>query len=167
MHVLRLPGHQEIFGNHHRNVQRILRGRNRPMHIGRRYCCSAVWHQLRKVSIIARYLSSLHAARTQTCNTLSVVQILDEAADPGSCEILRLKGPFAMELLPKLPRKAAEEDYDPGFSRGGNDFKPPENPRVRPSILRWAGNRGVGAWGWHQHAGVLWEPGPARSGAIL
>jgi hypothetical protein len=61
-----------------------------------------------------------------------------------------MKGPFALELIPKLPNKppAEEEGHDPGFSFGGEAFTAPANPRVRPNIMRWAGNRGVGALVW-------------------
>ncbi|WIA42742.1 hypothetical protein OEZ86_008685 [Tetradesmus obliquus] len=71
-----------------------------------------------------------------------VREILDEAADPGMCEIVRVKGPFALELLPKLPRKPADEGHDPGANFGRDDSKAPDNPRVRPRVMRWAGNRG-------------------------
>uniref|UniRef100_A0A383W025 Uncharacterized protein n=1 Tax=Tetradesmus obliquus TaxID=3088 RepID=A0A383W025_TETOB len=39
--------------------------------------------------------------------------ILDTEEDPGACEIVRFKGPFALELAPQLPRKPAEEVHDP------------------------------------------------------
>jgi hypothetical protein len=89
-----------------------------------------------------RPTSPIH--HSNTC-ILIFLQILDEVSDPGKCEIVRVKGAFALELVPKLPRPPQQEAHRPASGMGLNtdDFTPPENPTVRPRIVRWAGNTGV------------------------
>ncbi|WIA42741.1 hypothetical protein OEZ86_008684 [Tetradesmus obliquus] len=87
-------------------------------------------------------------------NRQHVGEILDAEEDPGVCEIVRFQAAFALELQPKLPRKPQQELHDPEAwrrreheSRCGDrthveTFEAPENPMLRPRILRWAGNNG-------------------------
>eukprot|EP00775_Hariotina_reticulata_P008054 gene8054-8249_t len=54
------------------------------------------------------------------------------------------QGPFALELIPKVPSPPATAGqwHDPGRGLGNEPYVAPENPLTRPRILRWAGNNG-------------------------
>lgn len=62
------------------------------------------------------------------------------------------KGPFALELIPKLPKPAAAERGPGGGSRWGQEFEAPEDPKERPLVWRYAGNTGVCDSTWHTAA---------------
>lgn len=72
---------------------------------------------------------------------------MDEQADPGACQIVRMKGAFAIELLPKVPKPPEPEGgfHNPGHGYGNEEYKAPTDPKVRPQVMRWAGNTGVSA----------------------
>lgn len=73
------------------------------------------------------------------------LQILDEVADPGSCEIVQFKGPFAFELNPKMPKPPPRQRSPTGehLNPFSNEFIAPEDPTERPLIARCAGNTGA------------------------
>jgi hypothetical protein len=76
-------------------------------------------------------------------NRQEVRLILDEVGDPGNCEIVQFKGPFAIELNPKMPKRPVPVDHDDEqyFNPFGDDeFVAPDDPTKRPLVSRAAGN---------------------------
>jgi hypothetical protein len=81
------------------------------------------------------------------------LQILDEVSDPGKCEIVEFKWPFAIELNPKLPQPPEERTYAQAVAQGAIDYAAtypsrvlmsdkfvlPDDPKERPLIAVPAG----------------------------
>jgi hypothetical protein len=74
------------------------------------------------------------------------LQVLNDVADPGGCEIVLFKGPFAIELNPQMPSHPQTAHSSTGMRLNpfSNEFIAPEDPKERPRIARAAGNTGVG-----------------------
>jgi hypothetical protein len=72
-------------------------------------------------------------------------EILDEQGDPGRCEVVRVKGAFAVELIPKLPAPPQPAGGLRGarlHTNGSTEYQAPSDATVRPQIFRWVGNTG-------------------------